>query len=506
MTGLGRTARRALARTPLLPPAACAVAGGAVGFQTPFAWAFFAAGAALAGALAASRRRRAAALAASLALLAGAIAAGGSSIHQTRLALQREAMPAGLVEVIGTVASPPDPGRNSAGLLLRCRFIRPAEAGAAWQPWRGALRLTAYGVGRRLHYGNTVLVSGKTRAPGDSSYRAYLDRLGASAHLSVGCSGIRVLRRGDGALSGLFRIREELSRRCDELVPGEDGAVLRALLLGETRGVSRGTWEAFRRSGTVHLLSISGLHLGILAAIIILAATAAGVPRRGRWLVAILVITLYAVFTGARTPVVRATVMVWALGLATLWRRQYWPLNSLALAALAIALVRPTEATSPGFQLSFLATLGIIALVPPAGSALRRLPRIARALLATLAVSAAAQLAVAPALAAHFGQLPLLAVLVNLLAVPLLGIVLLLATVTLLLTLAAPPAALILAPPLAWSLACLRWLCTRAADLPLATVNVAPPSGPTLLAWSAGLAIVLAWGVIAQVGEESPGR
>lgn len=499
-----KATRRALERAPLLPPALAAVAGAALGVRAGAAWAWLTGAAAAAAAAGLHPRARPAALGAALALLAGALAAGSAALNSAAVKAHRSALPLRPIEVLGTVADAPDPGDHSTTFLLQAHRLRPQGGEEPWRRWEGRLRVTLYGAGRRLSGGEKVLLSGKPYLPRGGPYRAHLDRLGASAYLSAGSRETLLLERGSGPRSSLFRLRRKLSLACERLVPGEDGDVLRAVLLGERRGVSDETWEAFRQSGTVHLLAISGLHLGLLGGIVALAAGAAGLPRRPRWLVTLTILTLYALLTGARTPVLRATMMAWALGITVLAGRQYSPLNSLALAAGAIALVKPAEVTSPGFQLSFLATLGIIALVPPAARRLARLPAPAKVPLVALAVSGAAQLAASPALAAHFGQVPLLALFVNLAAAPLLGVVLLLALPALALELALPPLASALAPPLRWSLATLRLLCTSAASLPLATVRTGQVPGPALALWGAALASVLLAGLAVQTSEGDP--
>ena len=110
----------------------------------------------------------------------------------------------------------------------------------------------------------------------------------------------------------------------------------------------------------------------------------------------------------------------------------------------------------------------------------------------------------------HFRQIPILAVFVNVIAAPLLGLILLLAVPTLLLALGSSQVASFLAslltPALRLSLVAMRRLCVGAADLPLATARVGLLPRWEVVAWSAGLAGILAWGLIYQVKEEGPGR
>ena len=150
-----------------------------------------------------------------------------------------------------------------------------------------------------------------------------------------------------------------------ELRPSE-AELAGALLLGVRDGFRSELRDPFMRTGTVHLLAISGLHVGILAAPWLFAARARLVPfRLGLWSVVILM-ALYAALAEARAPVVRASVLVQLLCFSWMTRRRASLVNSLGCAALAVLLHNPADLFSPGTQLSFLAVavLGRCSRVP----------------------------------------------------------------------------------------------------------------------------------------------
>ena len=144
---------------------------------------------------------------------------------------------------------------------------------------------------------------------------------------------------------------------------GQSGLAL-ALVLGEREELDATTTRQFYESGTVHLLSISGLHVGLLA-LLLYRGMELGVWRRGPALAAVAAITAaYALVIDAEPPAVRATVMVWLICAALYSGRPLSPLNILAAAALIVMLRNPAELFRVGTQLSFLA-VGTLMWVSP---------------------------------------------------------------------------------------------------------------------------------------------
>ncbi|MFM9058172.1 MAG: ComEC/Rec2 family competence protein [Planctomycetaceae bacterium] len=151
---------------------------------------------------------------------------------------------------------------------------------------------------------------------------------------------------------------------------GADRAALAAaLLLGNRESIAREEVDAFLVTGTVHVLSISGLHVGLVAAALFAVLRTVAIPR-GAALVAVAVSTgAYMLVVGAETPVVRATLLVWLTCLAAATDRRSAALNALAVAAIVVLAWRPAEVFSAGAQLSFLSTgvlVGVAAALPRA--------------------------------------------------------------------------------------------------------------------------------------------
>ena len=213
-----------------------------------------------------------------------------------------------------------------------------------------------------------------------------------------------------------------------ELDPEVKG-VLAAVLIGDRTLVTPDVERAFRDAGTLHVMAVSGLHVGIVGALLYWPLVAAGLRRRSALVVLLAALPLYAVLCGGRPSVVRAVIMagfvVFALRrglLADAW-------NALGAAAILLLAWSPANALDVGFQLSFAATLAIVAAVrprDPADAPWDRPPAWRRWAVSATAVTLAAQAATFPILAWHFGRVVfggiLVAVPATLLAGPVLGL------------------------------------------------------------------------------------
>lgn len=233
-------------------------------------------------------------------------------------------------------------------------------------------------------------------------------------------SGIVVLGRRGGVAGAFDRLREAAK---DHLSRGPDARineVLQGVIMGDTVGIDDGWMEAFRRSGTAHMLSVSGLHVACLAAIMISIAGFARLSRRAGLVLAAVAGLLMIPFVGPSPPIIRAAaMMVVVLGGRLVGRRRdQW--QGLAVAALVVLAINPFAVFDVGFQLSFSAFAGMIGLVRPLERVFRRLPE---AVGASLAVSVAASLGTAPVSLVVFGRTSLISPLANLLVVPTLGAV-----------------------------------------------------------------------------------
>jgi len=249
----------------------------------------------------------------------------------------------------------------------------------------------------------------------------------------------------------------------------------------------------------MHVLAVSGLHLGIVLAGAWLALRRAGVRAAVAYPVVGLLVLLVLWIVGPRVSLVRASLLFVFLGLGSvladlglILRRSVDPLNGLAVAAIVILAMRPTELFEAGFQLTFAATAGILIVVSPGfrGRWQRWIERIAgksrsaaplvRYALTLIVISAAAQAGVAPVVGWHFGTFHPLQLGLNLLVVPLVTLALWIGLPVILLL--ALGSAGFCAAPFGWVLRALSWIVEAAARIPLVECAVSRWFGLWLIA------------------------
>ncbi len=235
---------------------------------------------------------------------------------------------------------------------------------------------------------------------------------------------------------GAARLRGWSRAQLAAVIGGPEQGLVRAMVLGEKAAVDPDTAEAFRIAGTYHVLALSGAQVALLAGLVGAALRSCRASPVVTAALASGALVFYAIFVGGDTPVVRATVMAVALLVGKAIDLDGDAANLLGLAAGALLAARPSAIGDVGFQLSFAATLGLVTLTP---TIVGRLPRLPFRLELALAASVAAQCALLPLLATHFHRLSPAALLLNLVAVPLSGLVLLAGFAVLLAAAVAPP-------------------------------------------------------------------
>ncbi len=324
-------------------------------------------------------------------------------------------------------------GRDTAAVEGRARVtLRPS-------PW-------AKGVGTfpEVHQGDVLRLRGSLRPapglrnPGGFDYGAYLARRGICCTMYVGKPG-RVAVRGDrrGVLgTTLVLVREHVRRQIGRYVPSTGGqAVLRALLLGDRSRVTDAQRDRFARTGLMHLLAVSGLHVFLVGMVLYVLLRPLLMRFELRWrtvegtraVFTIAVLGFYMLLTGSRPSVVRAVIMATLFIGGIFFQRSAHPLNTLGVAALVLCAIRPPALFDVGFQLSMGAVASIVTLNP---RFLEMMPgryrgsEVGEWLTSTVTVSAAAILGTAPVLLYHFGWVSAAGLLLNVVGIPCTGLAL----------------------------------------------------------------------------------
>ena len=250
--------------------------------------------------------------------------------------------------------------------------------------------------------------------PGDSfDYMAFLRSRGIGREVRIE-SLVPVGRRG-----GLAGVVDAMRRRANAGVqaglPAQDAALARGMVLGEDGDIPETTQDDFRRSGLAHLLAASGQNIGLLCALALPLLILAGTTQRVRVAVLIPLIVVYVALAGSGASISRAGIMAAAGLLAIATGRRSSAVYALLLAAAIALAINPRATGDLGWQLSFAAVAGMLALGPAFARPLRRVPRFAAE---AIGATVAATIATAPLLAHQFGAVSIAALPANLVACP----------------------------------------------------------------------------------------
>ncbi|MBM3939878.1 MAG: ComEC family competence protein [SAR202 cluster bacterium] len=361
-----------------------------------------------------------------------------------RIAVVPEAPPGDLVSLHGkrvdlraVVAGDPEP--VAGGLRLRLDARDASVNGGPRRIATGVAQVWTVGFpaappDRRYPYiepGDTILVRARLQAPetfDGFDYPAYLQAQGIGT-VAYRAEVAAVERTGGGWRSQVANLRRRLSSAILASVPQPQASVTQALLLNMRGGVPNELADAFTRSGTVHLLAISGMHVGVLLGLALALSRWLLGRRRGLYLIPpATLIWAYVVLAGMPPSAVRATIMGTAYLVALAMGRQRHAVNALRLAELAMLLWNPRMAWQVSFQLSFAAMADILLVglllwnrARPAMPRAKRLPLVGR-LAASIAggtlLSLGAVLGSLPIVMFQFGAVPLVGIPATMLALP----------------------------------------------------------------------------------------
>ncbi|MFO0457298.1 MAG: ComEC/Rec2 family competence protein [Alphaproteobacteria bacterium] len=242
-------------------------------------------------------------------------------------------------------------------------------------------------------------------------------------------------REGEGWSAMWARWRHQLTENIMATLPLPHGAVAAGLITGEDAAIPEATFDQLRAANLVHIIAISGTHMVMIAAIVfiglrllMLLIPGFGLRPHAKQIAAFLtliVLTGYLLITGLMISAIRAYVMMAMILLALMFDRDVMPMRSLVLAALLMLLFDPSDLLEPGFQLSFVATMAIIAFIGSREAPKLRFhgPTLFTYLFWLMMMSVVAEGATAPLVIHHFNNLAIYGVFANTLLSPVVALV-----------------------------------------------------------------------------------
>ncbi len=323
------------------------------------------------------------------------------------------------VTVIGRVTADPVYGDRWQRLRVSAEAVRSGgqivPKPASGDMYTLLARYPLFDVGERLALSGTLTVP--PTLPG-FDYAAYLARQGVFSYMtypqakSLGPAGTTWF--ANSLTYGRSKVRAAL----EKAIPEPQAALAVGIVTGDRSSIPKDVQDEFQRSGTTHILAISGENISLIIGFVWLVYSRRGQKRRmPPWLLLLLLVALaiYTLFTGATPSVMRAAIMSTALLAAPVAGRRYDPTAALAISALFMTALDPNVLADAGFQLSFAAMLGITYLSPRLVHFFQRL-RLPGVISFPLATSLGAQAATLPLLALLSGQVSLVSPLATLTA------------------------------------------------------------------------------------------
>ncbi|RKY30825.1 MAG: hypothetical protein DRP74_06205 [Candidatus Omnitrophota bacterium] len=328
------------------------------------------------------------------------------------------------IYVQGSVASYPRTKNNARNFMLAVHKIQLEDY---WQEASGEILVSLKDSKKEVFYGDLLILKGKIRAPfrpyNISRYRGYGNEYRKSHALLNVSEYVEKIKNSQFNLFiyYIFKFRKRLENIINKNLSPISASVLNAVILGLRGGIPERIREVFLNTGTVHIIAISGLHLGIAAFIILILLKLAGIHRRLRYIITIAILFIYSILTGMNVPVVRAMIMASILLFAGVIRRQANIYNSLSVAALTILFINPTQMFDLGFQLSFLSVVAIVGLSPKINTLFSRYFKksvFAGLFLKLFSVSLSVWLVLSPLIIFYFRVLSLIAIIANVIICP----------------------------------------------------------------------------------------
>ncbi len=227
----------------------------------------------------------------------------------------------------------------------------------------------------------------------------------------------------------IYEIQEKIRTHFNKYAPGDAGGLLSALILGDKSDVDPDIRDSFANTGVIHVLAVSGLHVGYVLVVLLLIKNIFRLPWGVDRIVVIIGLVIFVILTGGKASVIRASIMAGLYVMAPVFNRTANIWNIIGGAALGILCFRPLDLFDLGFQLSFLAVGSIIffynwfeKVLPDRVKVSKISHKALKFIWGLFLVSLAAQIGTLPLTAYVFGKLPLIALIANVLIVPLIGV------------------------------------------------------------------------------------
>ncbi len=323
------------------------------------------------------------------------------------------------ITLIGIVVAEPDVKEKSAQLKIEVKNI--SDLSVNGRVLVSNLKYPEY------KYGDKLKISGKLKTPSENvngfNYKNYLQKDGIYSVMDF--PKIELIGSGFGnpMMQPLFSFKNKFKETARNFISPPQEGILEALVFGDEENIPKEWKEKFNLTGTRHITAVSGMNITIIASLLLSFALSLGLWRQQAFYLSMFLLLIYILMIGAPASALRAGIMGGILLLAQYFGRMSAASRAVVFAAAFMLYVNPLLLRlDVGFQLSFLAILGIIYLQPIVAHWFKKIPNFKFfPLRTTLSMTIAAQIFTLPVLVYNFGYIPLTSPVSNLLIVPFLA-------------------------------------------------------------------------------------
>ena len=341
------------------------------------------------------------------------------------------------VELIGLVAKEPDARQDKVRLEIKAEQILLNNN---WQPISGKVLVTNF-LYPEFAYGDKLKIACVLRQPGqieDFSYDKYLARYDIYSVCYNPQIEIIAKEQGNFFIDKIYDFKNYFIAKLNKVLPEPHSSFLAGLLIGAKKSIPENLQQVFSRTGTTHIVAVSGYNVSIIAAFLMLFLQNLGVGRKKSFWLIMILLSVFLIITGLQASIIRAGIMGGLVLLSGYLGRVSRIRIALALAAAIMLFVNPKILVFDlGFQLSFLATLGLVYLNPVLAGLLKVQNwsafggKIAKAIIGDyLLTTMSAIIMTTPLILYNFGKITLIAPLANILILPFIPLAMLLGFIT----------------------------------------------------------------------------
>ena len=339
------------------------------------------------------------------------------------------------VEFKGMVNKEPDLREDKTRLEIKSKEILHNDQ---WQKVSGKVLVTN-SLYPEYNYGDEMQIICDLQKPekiNDFSYDQYLSRYDIYSLCYSPQITLLAQNQGNQLLAGIYKIKNFFIRRLNQVLPEPQSSFLAGLLIGAKKSIPQDLQAVFNKTGTTHIVAVSGYNVTIIAAFLMLLAGHLGIGRKKSFWLIMSFLIIFLMITGLQASIVRAAIMGSLVLLASYLGRLSKIRNALALAAVLMLILNPKILVYDlGFQLSFLATLGLVYLQPVLSEVSKvekfiKLKSLKIIISDYLLTTLSAIIMTQPLILYQFGKISFVAPLANILVLPFIPLAMLLGFIT----------------------------------------------------------------------------